>query len=58
MKPVSPSSNLTEKRLPARDGKTPSNYVENSKGEVWYKPLPAPKLTQESKPEQKTHEDQ
>lgn len=25
-------------RLPARDGKTPSNYATNSKGETWYHP--------------------
>lgn len=29
-----------ETRLPARDGKTPSNYVQKRNGEVWYKPLP------------------
>lgn len=29
-----------EVRLPARDGKTPSNYVQKSNGEVWYQPLP------------------
>lgn len=27
-------------RLPARDGKTPSNYARNQKGETWYRPLP------------------
>lgn len=30
-------------RLPARDGKTPSNYAQNSKGETWYRPLPQKK---------------
>lgn len=42
----------TSVRLPARDGKTPSNYVQNAKGEVWYKPLP-PKPAAPPKPAQK-----
>lgn len=48
---------MQEKRLPARDGKTPSNYVVNSKGETWYKPLPiipkTPPKPQETKKEVK-----
>lgn len=40
-----------ETRLPARYGKTLSNYVQKQNGEVWYKPLPQ-KATQA--PKQKT----
>jgi hypothetical protein len=43
-------------RLPARDGKTPSNYVEKSNGEIWYQPLPAtkPNGNQSTASQQKT----
>lgn len=38
-------------RIPARDGETPSNYVVNDEGEIWYSPIPDEENNQETEKE-------